>query len=67
MVSSVKQHGNYQSRHEAYAVILEELDELWDDIKADEKDNGCKEALQVAATALRYFIEFGGTGENDAD
>ena len=44
----------YNSSHEGYAVILEELDEAWDDIKA----NRCadKEIAQVAATALKYLI-----------
>jgi hypothetical protein len=62
IVRSVKMHGNFQSRHEAYAVLLEELDELWDEIKSARQGTDCAEALQVAAMALRYFVEFGGAG-----
>lgn len=53
----LKKFGTYNSRHEAYAVIKEELDELWDEIKSN-RDEGDEESIQVAATALRYVIEF---------
>lgn len=43
------------SRHEFYAILKEEVDELWDDIKADEPlDKLLKELVQVAAMCLRY-------------
>lgn len=46
------------SRHEGYAVIKEELDELWDAIKRDNPmDMVQLEAVQVAAMALRFLIE----------
>lgn len=49
-------HRDMASAHEGYAVILEELDELWDEIKAQTPDRSKmrKEALQVAAMALRF-------------
>ena len=45
--------------HEGYAVILEELDELWDEVKANRGTGGqaAREALQVAAMALRYILD----------
>lgn len=51
-------HRAYASAHEAWAVIREEVDELWDEVKAD---NGYtmgafKEAEQIAATAVRYIV-----------
>ena len=50
------QHPDYHSAHEGYAVILEELDELWDEVKADgPKDRMRAEAIQVAATAIRFI------------
>ena len=52
-----KQHGPMKSGHEAYAVILEELDEFWHEIKHGTKENARKEAVQVAAMAVRYLVE----------
>lgn len=43
--------------HEGYAVILEELDELWDAVKANDKEHARKEALQVAAMAVAFMME----------
>lgn len=56
------QHNPMQSIHEGYAVILEELDELWDEIKMKEPDSRAmaKEALQVAAMAMCFIIEVAG-------
>lgn len=48
------------SPHEGWAVIFEELDELWDEVK---KKGGGRdqqayiEAKQVAAMAIRYMLE----------
>jgi hypothetical protein len=35
---SEKEHGNFNSPHEGYAVILEELDELWENVKLNPKN-----------------------------
>ena len=49
----------FNSLHEGYAVILEELDELWELIKncklltADDRMR--HEAIQVAAMAIRFI------------
>ena len=55
----VTKFGNYRSRHEAYAVILEEVDELWEALKSKDVDllHIYKEALQVAATFYRLAEE----------
>lgn len=47
------------SPHEGYAVLQEEVDELWDEIKADRGRLGParKEAIQVAAMAVRYVLD----------
>jgi hypothetical protein len=47
----------FNSAHEGYAVLLEEVDELWDEIK---KKEPCPikvraETIQVAAMALRFL------------
>lgn len=45
------------SAHEAYAVLLEEVDEAWDAIKANDLPHAHKEMVQVAAMALRFLLE----------
>ena len=49
----------FNSVHEGYAVILEELDELWEEAKRKHPDQGKlrAEAKQVAAMAIRFMIE----------
>jgi hypothetical protein len=43
-------------RHEFYAILREEVDELWDAIKADEPQGRVlAEAVQVAAVVFRYM------------
>lgn len=56
---ATKVHGKFHSAHEGYAVILEELDELWDEVKAKHynSEKGFKEAKQVAAMAIRYMVD----------
>ena len=50
--------------HEGWAIIKEELDELWEDVrrKNDGSDQGRdvdmrKEAIQVAAMAVRFILD----------
>lgn len=51
--------GPYHSPHEGYAVIAEEVQELWDEIrlKTGTKENQRKEAIQVAAVAMRFLVD----------
>lgn len=50
-------HGAMRSSHEGYAVILEELDEVWDEIKANNIPRAKEEMVQVAAMALAFLLE----------
>lgn len=43
--------------HEGYAVILEELDEMWDAIKQNKIESARMECLQVAAMCLAFLLE----------
>ena len=50
----------FNSSHEGYAVIKEELDELWDEIKNNKYPmssvNQKKEAIQVGAMAIKFLM-----------
>lgn len=52
----------FNSYHEGYAVIHEELDELWDEVKKksinQEKWKLKSEAIQVAAMAIKFIESF---------
>lgn len=54
-------HPPMASVHEGYAVILEELDELWDEVKQRPSKRVISairlEAIQVAAMALRFLVD----------
>ena len=56
---AIRKHGPMHVPHEGYAVILEELDELWDEVKRQKIDRAAmrKEALQVAAMAMRFLLD----------
>lgn len=48
----------HASLHESYAVLLEEVDELWDAVRGDDEDQHIEaEALQVAVSAVRLIVE----------
>jgi hypothetical protein len=62
---ALARYGPMRSPHEGYAVLLEEVDELWDEIKKNDK-NRCKkkmlaEAKQVAAMAIRFMLDVCGS------
>lgn len=53
---AIEMHDPMKSEHEGYAVILEELDELWLEVKKKQRSYFAlrKEALQVAAGNAFY-------------
>lgn len=59
VISAMTRFAPFNSAHEGYAVILEELDEMWDDIKANRLLESTAEAVQVAAMAVRYLVDIG--------
>lgn len=54
----------FHSCHEGYAVIREEVDELWDAIKAEKgvtaTEHQVEEAIQVMAMCIKYIMSLGG-------
>ena len=48
----------FNSKHEGYGILLEEVDELWDEIKSkNATDSDIQaECLQVAAMALKLLV-----------
>ena len=51
--------GDFKSPHEGYAVILEELDELWELIKTNQgrSQKTREECIQISAMAMAYYLE----------
>lgn len=52
-------HGPFASAHEGYAIMLEEFEELWDEIKKRKPNINKieKEATQIGAMALRFLVD----------
>jgi hypothetical protein len=59
VLKAYAKHAPMHSAHEGYAVLQEEVDELWDEIKADRgvQQSGLQEAIQVGAMAVRYMVD----------
>ncbi len=51
----------FASPHEGYAIIKEELDELWEEVRKQHdvrtKAQMRKEAKQIAAMAIRFMVD----------
>jgi hypothetical protein len=60
---AVRLFGPFKNGHEGWAVIREEVDELWDEVKnnkrPDHVERQRKEAIQIAAMALRFVVDLG--------
>lgn len=52
-----EEFASFHSPHEGWAVILEEVEEMWNEIKANNTELSIREAIQVAAMALRYIVD----------
>jgi len=60
--AAVKKYGPFNNVHEAYAVLLEEFDELWEAVKIKQgtpcrREEVRREAIQVAAMAIRLIYD----------
>ncbi len=55
---AINKFGPMASAHEGWAVIQEEVDELWDEIKGGQDQTRMREeAIQIAAMATRFVLE----------
>jgi len=58
---AMRKHAPMYSPHDGYGKLLEEVEELWDEIRKKEKHHSKErmrgEAIQIAAMALRFIIE----------
>lgn len=56
--SARNKYSSFHSAHEGYAVIKEELDELWDLVRTSKTvmatDKMRKECIQIAAMSIRF-------------
>lgn len=59
MLRARNKHGPFNSAHEGYAVLLEEVDELWEEVRKRKhsKKRMREESIQIAAMALRFIID----------
>lgn len=61
VLSATESWPPFNSAHEGFAVLAEEVDELWDHVKTNQKRRDPeamkKEAVQVAAMAVRFALE----------
>lgn len=55
--SSREAHGRFHSAHEGYAILKEEVDELWEAVREDNLEHAAFEAVQVAAMAVRFICD----------
>lgn len=61
LVSARENWPKFNSAHEGWGVLSEEMDELWEHVKTNQRKRDLramrKEAIQVAAMALRFAVE----------
>lgn len=61
LLSAVQKFAPMHSAHEGFAVIHEELDELWEEIKKSPKKRDIEamhaEAVQVCAMSMRFLLD----------
>jgi hypothetical protein len=59
LTSATAKFGAFASAHEGYAVLLEEVDELWAEVRSREAsvERMREEAIQVAAMAIRFIVD----------
>jgi hypothetical protein len=57
---ATEKFGSFASAHEGYAVIKEELDELWEWVRSKDdpsRQRMRQEAIQIAAMGIRFVMD----------
>jgi hypothetical protein len=71
LATARKGHAPLNSLHEGYAVILEEVDELWEEVRKKRSQRDPRailtELVQIAAMAQRTAEDVGLIGEENHD
>lgn len=69
LAAALKRFAPFNSPHEGWAVIREELDELWEHVKANDGrgQDAVDEAIQIAAMATRYIIDLSSVSNQDRE
>lgn len=66
LVGALEKFPKFNSAHEGYAVLLEEVDELWEEVRKNpsrrSNTNMMAEAIQVAAMAMRFVYDLSEDG-----
>ena len=62
MVRASEKFGKFHNAHEGFAVLKEEVDELWDAVKLNQKrpernKKLLEECIQVGAMAMRFIYD----------
>jgi hypothetical protein len=63
LIAAREKFGPMASSHEGYAVLLEEVEELWEEVRDNKRDVAAykaamrTEAVQVAAMAIAFIAE----------
>lgn len=57
LYTSTQKYGAFRTTHEAYGVLKEEVDEMWDACKRNDLPAMEAEAIQVAAMAIRLIVD----------
>ena len=64
---AIAKYPPFNSAHEGYSVLAEEVDELWDHVKVKQGQRDVpamiKEATQVAAMAIRFIVDMEDRGQ----
>lgn len=60
--SARRKFAPFNSAHEGWAVMFEELDECWDEVRANNHERAIAEAIQVGAMAVRFVADMRAKG-----